>query len=680
VLNSLAEANLDIRRGSNRPSAPAAQPLLLIRLFGEMTAKDRTGSSVLPRNRKTRALLAVLALAAPKPVLRAALTSLLWSQREKEQARASLRQATHELTEALGPVCRSLLTADRNHLALSAEGLWVDATNLPLAVAGRPDFLNAFQPTFLEGLGGLDPAFDRWIAAEYDKLLDLARAIAEQLLDDAASPDAVQETAEQLLRIDDAHEVGWRALISAHVARGDRGAALAAFERCRAALTRRGQLRPTPEIEAAIAGVMKPPGSPARQQLIPPASVFAPATADRNTFRMGVVPFRTLDAKEDELPVALAEEITAALSRFRWFSCVACMPWMPTPGMTAAGASGAPAFGELGLDCLLDGSIQRSAGRVRIIARLLDMRAGGEVIWASRFDCDATDTLALQDQIAGQIAARLDSTLLLREGERAAANPAASSSAATLVLRAIPAIFRLEQRAFADAGALLEQALASEPGYAPAHAWWAYWHLLQVGQGWAPDPMAAAYQAGELASRAVTLDPGDARALTFAGHVRGFLKQPQEACALHERAIEINPSLALAWCFSGLAHSYIGEHEQGIRRIEQAHRLSPYDPHAFFFDMALTIPYFLSGEHTTAMEIGRRAIELNPGFSSSYKGYLAALGHLGKLDEAAGIRDRLLVLEPGFTLRSARERSPMVRRQDLSHYLEGLRRAGLPDS
>lgn len=674
VLTFPAETKLDTRPGSNRASPQAGQSLLRIRLFGEITAEDRSGRNVLPRNRKTRALLAVLALTAPKPVLRGTITALLWSQREKEQARASLRQATHELAEALGPACRSLFVADRNHLALSADGLWVDAIDLRLAAAGRPDLLSAFQPVFLDGLAGLDPAFDRWVTTEYDRLLDLARAIAEQLLTDCRSPDAVQGAAEQLLRIDDAHEAGWRALILAHLERGDRGAALSAFERCRMALSRRGQLRPSSEIEAAVAGLLKTDGGPPPQSALS-SIVLASPTPERSTLRIGVVPFRSLDAREDELPAALAEEITAALSRFRWISCIACTPCMPCKP-----ASGASPFGDSGLDCVLDGSIQRSSGRIRIIARLLDMRAGGEVIWASRFDSEAIDHLTLQDQISGQIAARLDSALLLREGERAAASLGGTPSAANLVLRAIPGIFRLEQRAFADAGTLLEQALAAEPGHAPAHAWWAYWHLLQVGQGWAPDPMGAAYRAGELASRAVMLDPGDARALTFAGHVRGFLRQPQEACALHDRAIEINPSLALAWCFSGLAHCYLGEQDQAIRRIEEAHRLSPYDPHAFFFDMALTMPYFLRGEHSIAMEIGRRAIELNPGFSSSYKGYLAALGHLGKLDEAVAIRERLLVLEPGFTLQSARERSPMVRHQDLSHYLEGLQRAGLPDS
>ena len=249
-----------------------------------------------------------------------------------------------------------------------------------------------------------------------------------------------------------------------------------------------------------------------------------------------------------------------------------------------------------------------------------------------------------------------------------------------LTLRAIPAIYRLEPAGFHAAGELLAAAAAMEPGNAAALAWWAYWHLFLVGQAWAKDPGGATLRAGELAERAVTLDPGDARALTLVGHVRGFLhKRAEEACALHERALSLNPNLPLAWCFSGLAHCYLGRHEMAIEQIARAQHLSPHDPHAFFFDMALMMPYFLRGEFDKALTLGRRAVELNPGFTSTYKGYLATLGQLGHDQEARRVLARLQGLEPGFSVSNALERSPMTRRADLRLYADGLRRAGLPE-
>ena len=287
----------------------------------------------------------------------------------------------------------------------------------------------------------------------------------------------------------------------------------------------------------------------------------------------------------------------------------------------------------------------------------------------------------VQSEIAGKTAAQIDPELLLREGKRRMFREPGEATAFDLTLRAIPAIYRLEASGFHAAGELLSAAVAMEPGNVTAHAWWVYWHLFLVGQAWAQDPVEATMRASELAERAVTLDPGDARALTLVGHVRGFLHQrAEEACALHERAISLNPNLPLAWCFSGLANCYLGRHATAIEQIERAQHLSPHDPHAFFFDMALMMPYFLQGQFEEALALGRRAIELNPGFTSTYKGYLATLGHLGRDQEAARVLARLLALEPRFCVRSALERSP-IDTTGRSRSLRGrIAAGGLPES
>jgi tetratricopeptide (TPR) repeat protein len=270
--------------------------------------------------------------------------------------------------------------------------------------------------------------------------------------------------------------------------------------------------------------------------------------------------------------------------------------------------------------------------------------------------------------------------LLKREGRHAAARPTSSLTAYDLVLRAIPAIYRLESVSFQAAGRLLADAVALDPEYAAAHAWWACWHVFQVGQGWADDAPAVMSRAGDLASRAIALDPSDARGLTIAGHVRAFLHyRIDEALALHERALSLNPNLPLAWALSGIAHSYAGLHEEAIRRIHRARHLSPLDPHLFFFDMALLMPHLMRGDFETVVELGRRALELNPALTSTYKGMLAALGHLGRTDEAASVADRLLRLDPAFRIADTVARTPLVRAEDRLLYAEGLRRAGMPE-
>jgi tetratricopeptide (TPR) repeat protein len=339
-----------------------------------------------------------------------------------------------------------------------------------------------------------------------------------------------------------------------------------------------------------------------------------------------------------------------------------------------------PRWQGLDLDVLLEGTVQQSGGQVRVIVRLLDMRAAGEVIWAQRFDHALGDILTLQEKIAAATAAQVDPELLQHEKRRAAARPIRDGKAYDLMLRAIPAVYRLQETEFRAAGEILAAAAALDPDYAPVHVWWAYWHLCLLGQGWSDKPLDAMERASQLAERAIRLDGLDARALTIAGHIRAYLhRQVEQAIQLHERALSLNPNLPLAWVFAGMARSYVGDHEGAIWSIDQARRLSPFDPHSFLFDSALMIPRLARGEYETVVELGRRATALNAGFSSTQKGYLCALGHLGRREDQGIVRERLLRLEPSFSVRDALLRSPLVRSEDRARYAEGLRLAGLPE-
>jgi len=641
------------------------RPLLRLVLFGQMQAEDTAGGSLLPRSRKTRGVLAVLAMEAPRPVLRSRLTALLWSGRAKEQARGSLRQSVYELQHSLGPRAGGMLRSDRNRLALLSDGLWVDTKLLEAATVANPHGLVVYRPALLDDLDGLDPAFDEWLGEQRRRMAQRALSVAEGMLAVEDDPMARIAAAERLLSIDRVHERAWQALIRGHIEQGDRAAARFAYERCASNLASAG-LAPSPEIEALVWGA-----PPDRSN----ALVVGRRAPRAGGVRLCVLPPRTLDSDTpDGILPGLAEEMTAAMSRFRWISCMT--GGAPTVGSEIA--KPADRRERLDVDYLLDSTMQCSRRHMRIIVRLLDLHAGSNVIWAQRFDREVDDALAVQGEIAAETSAQIDPELLMREGERRTADGSQEMSAFDLTLRAIPSIYRLEPSSFHAAGDLLAAAVALEPGSAAAHAWWAYWHLLLVGQAWADEPFAATARAGELADRAVTLDPGDARALTLVGHVRGFLhKRPEEACVLHERALSLNPNLPLAWCFSGLAHSYLGRHEEAVEQITRAQFLSPHDPHAFFFDMALMMPHFLQGEFAKAQAVGRRAIELNPGFTSTYKGYLATLGQLGLEQEAGRVLARLLALEPRFCIRCALEQSPMTRQSDLALYADGLRRAGL---
>jgi len=415
-------------------------------------------------------------------------------------------------------------------------------------------------------------------------------------------------------------------------------------------------------------------GSAASRSAVPPR--FEAAVPGGNTIRIGIMPFKTTrSASESAFSLGLADEITKAFSRFRGISCV-------TPASIAALAGEPPGkterWRQLDLDFLLDGSLRRKAGEIGVLVRLINMRGSGEITWRRRFGGSMPDVLNLQDQIAAETAAQVVPEALVWEGREAASRPQVDPTAYDLLLRAIPAVYCLEQSGFQEAGRLLERSLELDPGSAACRSWLAHWYHHSVGQGWESDPARAIQRADQLAQEAVLLDPEDARAFAVAGHVRAFLhRDSQAALWLHNRAIELNPNLALAWCYSGLAHSYLGQHAEAIRRIEHAQHLSPYDPHGFFYEMALTMPFLLTGQYEIAARLGRHAREAHPGFSSTYKVLLSALGHLHAGKEAAAMLKELLKLEPKFSLREARGRSPLLRPSDLDCYVEGLRLAGV---
>ena len=671
-------------------------------------------------------------------MLRGKLAEMLWSRRPEEQARASLRQEIHRLLEALHPVGSQLLSITRDHLLLRPGTVWVDVEEVLRASLTKPAALSLFDGDLLEDLDGVDPAFDNWLATERERLRDRARLLAEAMLRDQTEPEAMISAAQQLLAIDRSHEGAWRALMRAYAARGERGMAIQAYERCRTVLADQLDAQPSeetqrllveiravnalrPSAKGAAAGHGSATGDPmgetrpegrseGRSEARPEqrhdprhegrmetrgearpatrletrAEARAEARAEgravsRGGARVGVLPLQLVGTTETEahLSTGLADEITSALARFRWMFLVSSSSLARYATQTRDETALRRAFG---IDFLLDGTIQRVPDKLRISLRLLDLRAGNQMVWSRRFDGGTHDLLALQDEVAAEVVAQIDPEILLIESQRISARPPADPTAYDLVLRAIPLLGRLERPLFMQAGDLLAQAVTQEPDYAAAHAWYAYWHMFLFGQGWTDQPDAVLTEAGRLAERAITLDPQDGKALAIAGHVRAFLHHRlREAISLHDRALTHNPNLAMAWNLSGVAYAYLGDLDEAERRVKRYKQLSPLDPHAFFFDTAFIIVTFMQRNYEAAVVAGREVSEMNPAFSAACKPYLAALGHLGNLDEATVVRRRLLAIEPDFTVTQFMATSPFDRPADREHFAVGLKLAGLPD-
>jgi tetratricopeptide (TPR) repeat protein len=303
----------------------------------------------------------------------------------------------------------------------------------------------------------------------------------------------------------------------------------------------------------------------------------------------------------------------------------------------------------------------------------------GTIVMSAEIDTPNEPRETLNRRLADRVAARLDSELLLIEARRhRGVRGSRKDDAYRLVLDAVPAIYRLEHLAFMRAGHSLDLAVVANRESTIAYTWLALWQIFLVGQGWAENRSRSMSLASRAAERALLLDPRDARALTVAGHVHAFLGcRIQEAIMLHQEALKMNPALPLAWALSGMAHAYAGRLEDALERLSYCLELAPHDPHSFLASHGLAVVYLLRGEYERATAFGRLVTEQAPCFTSGYKSYLSALGHIGSREEALRVCERLRALEPGFSLRDFHRRGLYRLSENQNRFTQGLRLAGL---
>jgi tetratricopeptide (TPR) repeat protein len=145
-------------------------------------------------------------------------------------------------------------------------------------------------------------------------------------------------------------------------------------------------------------------------------------------------------------------------------------------------------------------------------------------------------------------------------------------------------------------------------------------------------------------------------------------------------ALRLNPNLAFIWALSAPTCCYVGQPDLALTRLDRYRELAPADPMFPLWEYFYAIAYFFKHDYEQAVAIGRRAAKANPDFVNGYKPLIAALGHLGRLDEAAPYIDKLLRLEPNFTVTSFGRVYPFLKEADRDHYMQGLLLAGVPRS
>jgi tetratricopeptide (TPR) repeat protein/TolB-like protein len=384
--------------------------------------------------------------------------------------------------------------------------------------------------------------------------------------------------------------------------------------------------------------------------------------------RVGVLPFISGGAPEDsELASAAGRGLAAALRQLGLFEVVT--PDLPTHRAVQERISG--------LDYLVEGALCAEGKRVQISVRLLDLHGYARTLWYDRSVLPVAKLPTWSGLAAAHLTAATDPVASFFEGRP---RQRERDGAAGLLLSALTLMSTLERRKYEEAGKLIDRALEIEPDNAMASAWAAFWQVIYFGQGWTQNFLKAWAIAQTRVRSAIALSPDNPELLTICGHASSFLGRDYDAALDYfDRARRVNPELEALWCWSAATYSYIGEPGMALQRLKRFSDLSPTNPCYIWSQNIHSVAYAFAGEYEKAVASGRRVIKLNPSFVNGYKPLIAALGHLGRAEEAKPYVDKLLALEPNFTVERFAKVYPIKYESDREHYMKGLRLAGVPE-
>jgi adenylate cyclase len=413
---------------------------------------------------------------------------------------------------------------------------------------------------------------------------------------------------------------------------------------------------------------------------LPPAtSISQPTVAPR--LSIVVLPFNNLssDPEQEYFADGITEDLTTDLSRI-----AASFVISRNTAFTYKGKSinGKEIGRELGVRYVLEGSVRRSGNRVRVNAQLIDAETDAH-LWAERFDGDAGDLFALQDEITSRIAVALNLELVGAEAVR----PTDHLEVLDYILRGRAAMYKPAAReSYAEAISLFERALAVDPDSVDAQSWFAITLVRRVLNFGSKSAEADIKRAEELATKAVAASPRSTLAHDAKGDVLRVLRRCAEAIPEYETALALNRNSVSTLAAIGRCKIYIGPIEEAIPAQEQAIRLSPRDPGIALWYNRLGEAHLLQSRTDEAILWLEKARSANAALPFVHAWLASAYALKGDTERAAAelSEARRLGGEGSYlTLAqyraSTRYESPTVRALAEATYYAGLRKAGMPE-
>ena len=411
----------------------------------------------------------------------------------------------------------------------------------------------------------------------------------------------------------------------------------------------------------------------ARQDPMRGAQTLQPAD-DRPS--IAVLPFDNLsgDPEQEYFADGITEDLTTDLSRISGLFVVARNSSFAYKGRSVDVREVAA---ELGVRYVLEGSVRRAGGQIRINAQLIDGESGGH-LWAERFDGAMSDVFRLQDDVNRRIVSALEVSLTAADEQRFEKVETVSPEAYDWLLRGVEQYNAFTRESVREARVFFLRAIEIDPDYARAYANVALTYSSEVNFSWANNRADSIRRGLEYAEKALQLDENIPQIYQTRSVLYLSQRQHQAALEAARRTIEVHPNYADGFATLAFISSYAGRFEDAIEALEQAMRINPQGTGIYLSVKGRVL--FLMKRYEEALPPLLEAVRRNPAFDRIHLTMAATYSALGRMEDAEWAIVELQTLNPDITLASEREASLYQRDSDLEHVLEALRKAGLPEA
>ena len=385
---------------------------------------------------------------------------------------------------------------------------------------------------------------------------------------------------------------------------------------------------------------------------------------------IAVMPFvnMTGEQKQDFFCDGLSESLITALSKVPELFVISGQSTFSYKGKAA---STKQVSEELGVQYVLEGSVQMAGDRVRITAQLIDALKGHH-LWSERYDRSMKDIFDLQDEITMKILTELHVTIT--GGVRTRSKGTDNLQAYLKNLEGIGYEIQGTKEGHAEAKRLFQEATALDPKWASPYARLANSLYMDLFYGATQSPKETLSNAMNLAQKAVDLDNSSAEALTVLSEILLGMRQHDKAIEAAERAVTLDPNYY--WAVANLAYClfYAGRSEESLPFSRQAMRLNPFN---FFPYRTFALACRETGRYEEGIAALKKSLQIAPNDVLTRVVLVSLYMYAGREDEARATVAEIQRIAPNFSVERFAKALPYKNEATRDRYIESLRKAGL---